>query len=231
MRGLHPKQPQFEKLRRALARQQEQAARRKILANMESGAGCPTISGRRTSWPTCLSSWSISSRTTRASIRSASSSASGQADEHLLAPVKTIVFKPMWRVPESIKVHELQPNLRRGGSMFRQYDLEFETKDGQPLDYHSIDWNIANIRDYEVVQPPGRKNVMASSSSRSQPVHHLHARHHRQVDIRQRRAHVEPRLPAAAQPDEHGRAGAGRGQGLGRCQGPRDDAVGRAATT
>ncbi len=44
--------------------------------------------------------------------------------------------------------------------MFRQYDLELETKDGKPLDYHSIDWSTANIRDYEVVQPPGRKNVM-----------------------------------------------------------------------
>jgi murein L,D-transpeptidase YcbB/YkuD len=66
----------------------------------------------------------------------------------------------MWRVPESIKVRELQPNLLRGGSMFRQYDLELQTKDGQPLDYHSIDWRSADIRNYEVVQPPGRKNVM-----------------------------------------------------------------------
>ena len=74
--------------------------------------------------------------------------------------LKTIVFKPMWRVPESIKVRELLPNLRRGGSMFRQYDLQLETKDGQPLDYRTIDWNTADIRDYEVVQPPGRKNVM-----------------------------------------------------------------------
>jgi murein L,D-transpeptidase YcbB/YkuD len=44
--------------------------------------------------------------------------------------------------------------------MFRQYDLQLETKDGQPLDYHAIDWSTADIRDYEVVQPPGRKNVM-----------------------------------------------------------------------
>ena len=66
----------------------------------------------------------------------------------------------MWRVPESIKVRELQPNLLRGGSMFRQYDLELQTKDGQTLDYRSIDWRTADIRNYEVVQPPGRKNVM-----------------------------------------------------------------------
>ena len=70
------------------------------------------------------------------------------------------MFKPLWRVPESIKVRELQPNLRRGGSLFRQWDLELQTKDGKPLDYHSIDWNKTDIREYEVVQPPGRKNVM-----------------------------------------------------------------------
>jgi murein L,D-transpeptidase YcbB/YkuD len=75
-------------------------------------------------------------------------------------PLKTIVFRPLWRVPESIKVRELLPNLRRGGGMFRQYDLELETKDGQPLNYQTIDWHTADIRDYEVVQPPGRKNVM-----------------------------------------------------------------------
>src|SRR5665648_171362 len=75
--------------------------------------------------------------------------------------LKTIVFKPMWRVPDSIKAHELQPNLRRGGSMFRQYDLELETKDGRPLDYRSIDWHTANLLDYEVVQHNGPKNAVS----------------------------------------------------------------------
>jgi murein L,D-transpeptidase YcbB/YkuD len=74
--------------------------------------------------------------------------------------VKTVVFKPMWRVPDSIKAYELQPNLRRGGSMFREHDLDLETKDGKRLDYRSIDWNTANILDYEVVQHNGPKNVM-----------------------------------------------------------------------
>jgi murein L,D-transpeptidase YcbB/YkuD len=74
--------------------------------------------------------------------------------------LKTIVFKPLWRVPESIKVRELWPNLRRGGGMFRQHELQLQSKDGQPLDYRAIDWRTADIRDYEVVQPPGRRNVM-----------------------------------------------------------------------
>jgi murein L,D-transpeptidase YcbB/YkuD len=75
-------------------------------------------------------------------------------------PLKSITFKPMWRVPESIKVKELWPSLLRGGGLMRQYGLELQTKDGRTLDYRSVDWTKTDIRDYEVVQPSGRKSVM-----------------------------------------------------------------------
>jgi len=75
-------------------------------------------------------------------------------------PLKNIVFRPMWRVPESIKVNELWPSLLRGGGLMRQYGLEVETKQGRRLDYRTMDWRSLDIRDYEVVQPPGRKSVM-----------------------------------------------------------------------
>jgi murein L,D-transpeptidase YcbB/YkuD len=75
-------------------------------------------------------------------------------------PLKNIVFRPMWRVPESIKVKELWPSLLRGGGLMRQYGLEVETKDGKPLDYRTMDWTKLDIRNYEVVQPPGRKSVL-----------------------------------------------------------------------
>ena len=42
----------------------------------------------------------------------------------------------------------------------RQYGLELETKDGQPLDWRTMDWTNSDIRDYEVVQPPGPKSVL-----------------------------------------------------------------------
>ncbi len=74
--------------------------------------------------------------------------------------LKNIVLRPMWRVPESIKVRELWPDLRRNGSMFRKYGLQLESKDGRKLDYRKINWSKADIRNYEVVQPPGRKSVM-----------------------------------------------------------------------
>ncbi len=75
-------------------------------------------------------------------------------------PLKYVVLRPAWRVPESIKVNELWPNLIRGGSMMRQYALQIQTKGGEPVDYRRIDWATTDIRSYEVVQPPGPKSVL-----------------------------------------------------------------------
>jgi L,D-transpeptidase YcbB len=75
-------------------------------------------------------------------------------------PLKYVVLRPQWRVPESIKVNELWPSLLRGGGLMRQYDLQLETKDGKPLDWHSIDWKNVNIRNYEVTQRSGPKSVL-----------------------------------------------------------------------
>lgn len=75
-------------------------------------------------------------------------------------PLRHIVLRPMWRVPESIKVKELWPSLRRGGGLMVQYGLQLETKDGQPRNWRSIDWYKDDIRNYEVTQPPGRRSVL-----------------------------------------------------------------------
>ena len=186
----------------------------------KSGGGCPTTSGRCTSSPTSPSSWSTSTRTTRViHTERIVVGETGKQTTIFSRNLKTIVFKPMWRVPESIKVRELQPNLLRGGSMFRQYDLELQTKDGQTLDYRSIDWSTADIHELRggaAARPQerdGRRQVHVP-----EPAHDLHARHRRQVDVRAIAAHAEPRLPAPAQPHEDGGAGARRGQGLGRRQ-------------
>jgi murein L,D-transpeptidase YcbB/YkuD len=75
-------------------------------------------------------------------------------------PLKNIVFRPMWRVPESIKVRELWPSLKRGGGLMRQHGLEVETKDGRRLNWRTMDWFKEDIRNYEVIQPPGPKSVL-----------------------------------------------------------------------
>ena len=75
-------------------------------------------------------------------------------------PLKYVVLRPQWRVPESIKVNELWPSLLRGGGLMRQYDLQLETKDGKPLDWHQVNWSKVDIRNYEVTQRSGPKSVL-----------------------------------------------------------------------
>ena len=161
LRGVHPKQPQFEKLRQAYLANRGKPLAKKLLANMEEWRWMPDdlgavhILANVPEFMVYLYKDDKVIHTERIVVGE-----TGKQTTIFSRNLKTIVFKPMWRVPESIKVRELQPNLLRGGSMFRQYDLELQTKDGQTLDYRSIDWHTADIKNYEVVQPPGRKNVM-----------------------------------------------------------------------
>jgi len=76
-------------------------------------------------------------------------------------PLKYVVLRPAWRVPESIMVNELWPNLIRGGGMMSKYGLQIRTKDGdRAVNYRQIDWASTDIRKFEVLQPPGSKSVL-----------------------------------------------------------------------
>lgn len=77
-------------------------------------------------------------------------------------PLRHIVLRPKWRVPESIKVKELWPSLRGSGGLMTQYGLQLETKDGQPLNWRTMNWRTEDIRNYEVTQPPGRISVLGN---------------------------------------------------------------------
>jgi murein L,D-transpeptidase YcbB/YkuD len=160
VRGLHPQHPQFEKLRQVLLANKGKPLARKVLANMEEwrwmgDLGEVHIMANVPEFMVYLVKDGARIHTERIVVGE-----TGKQTSIFTRNLKTIVFKPMWRVPDSIKAYELQPNLRRGGSMFREHDLDLETKDGKRLDYRSIDWNTANILDYEVVQHNGPKNVM-----------------------------------------------------------------------
>jgi len=161
LRSLHPRQPQFEKLRQAYLANKGKPLAKKILANMEEWRWMPDdlgdmhILANVPEFMVYLYKDGKPIHTERIVVGEV-----GKQTTIFTRNLKTIVFKPTWRVPDSIKARELQPNLRRGGSMFRQYDLQLETKSGQALDYRSIDWNRTNLLDYEVVQHHGPKNVM-----------------------------------------------------------------------
>ena len=165
--GTHPKHSQFQRLREtyvaAIAKTggKPNAAAKKILANMEmwrwmhDDLGDVHLMANVPSYMIEIVKDGKAIHTERIVVGEI-----GKQSSIFTRPLKSITFRPMWRVPESIKVNELWPSMLRGGGLMRQYGLEVETKDGRRLDWRTMDWRTLDIRDYEVVQPAGRKSVM-----------------------------------------------------------------------
>jgi murein L,D-transpeptidase YcbB/YkuD len=83
--------------------------------------------------------------------------------------MEEIVFRPNWYVPNSIKTEEIAPYLYRGGGFFgggwdtsilRRQNLRIRGMNGRDIDPDTIDWSRADIRRYELYQPPGSSNVL-----------------------------------------------------------------------
>jgi len=75
------------------------------------------------------------------------------------AEMDMVTFHPRWNVPDSIKVKELYPSLARGGTYFQKQGLRM-SKNGRAVDPTYIDWGSADIRQFDVQQPPGPANVL-----------------------------------------------------------------------
>ncbi len=73
--------------------------------------------------------------------------------------METIVFHPVWGVPNSIKIKEVLPSLMRGGNIMQRQNLRI-TYGGRPVNPHSIDWSRQDIRNFHVYQPPGSRNAL-----------------------------------------------------------------------
>jgi len=73
--------------------------------------------------------------------------------------LQTIVLRPDWILPESVKVREAIPSLLGRGDFFKRYGLR--VKRGQTsVDPRSVDWYSANQRVYTFYQPPGQTNAL-----------------------------------------------------------------------
>ncbi len=83
-----------------------------------------------------------------------------------------LVFHPYWNVPNSIKIKEILPHLRRGGGgggwfnsaasrprILQAHNLFVQYR-GRNVDASSINWRTADVRRYRFYQPPGGKNVL-----------------------------------------------------------------------
>lgn len=168
LRGYHPKHPQFEKLRqlyvKALPSKPDapmSASAKRLRANMEMWRWMNEDMGDMYVFNNIPEFMQYVYK--GGEIVRAEKIVAGMLDKQssiFSRPLKYVVLRPQWRVPESIKVKEIWPSLIRGGGYMRQYALELETKDGQRVDWRKMDWVNTDIRNYEVVQPPGPKSVL-----------------------------------------------------------------------
>jgi murein L,D-transpeptidase YcbB/YkuD len=81
--------------------------------------------------------------------------------------MEEVVFNPYWNVPNSIKMAEIAPYMGYGGGFFGGYDTSILQRHGllirsggRDIDPDSIDWSRNDIRNFDLVQPPGPDNVL-----------------------------------------------------------------------
>ena len=137
LRSLQPQQPQFEKLRQIYLTMLPKdgkpgplsPAAKRIRANMEMW---------RWMWPNMGDFYVVNNIPEfmqyvykDGQIIRSEKIVAGLVDKQstiFSRPLKYVVLRPAWRVPESIKVNELWPNLIRGGGMMRQYALQIKQR-------------------------------------------------------------------------------------------------------
>jgi murein L,D-transpeptidase YcbB/YkuD len=189
LRGLHPKHPQFEKLRQAYLdikhqrlpveeaeadvapdakarkakrgnRDTNEAKLRKILHNMEQWRWMPEDLGQFYVWAN-IPEFTLRVVQNGKMIHSERLIV-GKPDTQtpiFSDEMETIVFHPYWAVPNSIKVKEILPGLIRGTNILERNNLRIQYR-GRDIDPWSVDWRRTDIRNFHVYQPPGSGNVL-----------------------------------------------------------------------
>jgi murein L,D-transpeptidase YcbB/YkuD len=165
LQSLHPKQPQFEKLRQRFLEARAGGAARaaeaaQLRANMEMWRWIPDDMGKLYVWVNLpeymirVIKDGIVIHEERAIVGLKDKQTPVFSDE-----METIVFKPYWALPESIKVDDVYPSLARGGTVAKRYNLRV-AYNGRIIDPSTVDWSTADIRKYEIYQPSGEGNMM-----------------------------------------------------------------------
>jgi murein L,D-transpeptidase YcbB/YkuD len=82
--------------------------------------------------------------------------------------MEEVVFNPYWNVPNSIKMEEIAPYFSPGGGFFgggwdtsvlRRHGLRIKYGN-RDIDPDQIDWSRNDLRNFDLVQPPGPGNVL-----------------------------------------------------------------------
>lgn len=191
LRALHPQHPQFEKLRqkyltlRGQAKPQTTAKStrkgvtatapnpfrtlsldaKRVLANMEQWRWMPADMGSLYVWNN-IPEYTLRVFNDGGQIHTERIVAGllSKQTPVFSRPMRRIVFRPKWKIPESIKVREIWPSLMSKGSggLMAQFGLRIETKEGEVVPVNSVNWSKADIRNYEVIQPPGPHAILGN---------------------------------------------------------------------
>jgi murein L,D-transpeptidase YcbB/YkuD len=80
--------------------------------------------------------------------------------------MEEIVFNPYWNVPNSIKNEEIAPFFGQGGffggwdtSVLKRHNLRLKYG-SRIIDPDTVDWSRYDLRNFDLVQPPGPGNVL-----------------------------------------------------------------------
>lgn len=73
--------------------------------------------------------------------------------------MERVEFHPYWNVPNSIKVKEILPGLRRSTEVLRKSNLRVKLN-GREIDPSRVNWSEVDVRRYHIYQPPGGPNVL-----------------------------------------------------------------------
>jgi murein L,D-transpeptidase YcbB/YkuD len=187
LRALHPRHPEFERLRRlALALEaalalpaQEQGspepARRKARrpAERPEAAQLRKVKASMEQWrwmPDDLGNLHVSVNIPEFTLRVVKDGRVIHTERVIVGktdtptPVfsnamQTVVFQPNWYVPPSIKEEELLPALARGSNILQRRGLKVQ-RGGKDVDASRIDWLEVDPRNYVFYQPSGPANAL-----------------------------------------------------------------------
>jgi murein L,D-transpeptidase YcbB/YkuD len=171
LRGLHPKQVQFERLRQALLKARARGNKgvdtayvQRIILNMERWRWMPADLGAvhvEDNIPEFVGRVIKNGKTVYAT--KVVVGLPKYATPVFSADMRSIVFNPDWTVPETIINEDLTPALKADSgpdlSILRDHELNVSYQ-GKPVDPAQVDWGRANVMSYTFTQPPGPDNVL-----------------------------------------------------------------------
>jgi len=167
LRQLHPQHPQFERLRqRYLAVRDEPAPAKgpseadRILANMEQWRWMPSDLGAFHVWANVPEQILRVVRDGRVIHTERIVVGKANAQTPIFShEMEHVIFHPFWGVPDSIKINEILPGLKRGKPILARQNLRLQLN-GKDVDPSRFDWNRTDIRRFHVYQPPSRGNAL-----------------------------------------------------------------------